>query len=60
MIIVALGERGEVVITPGCEPGTREFDSHRSPQNRILTLIHCQSFFIHKLKFIQNIIIEKW
>ena len=26
-----LGERGEVVNTSGCEPDTREFDSHRSP-----------------------------
>ncbi len=29
-----LGERGEVVNTSGCEPDIREFDSHRSPQNR--------------------------
>ena len=34
-----LGERGEVVNTSGCEPDIREFDSHRSPQNRIHTLI---------------------
>ena len=29
------GERGEVVNTSGCEPDTREFDSHRSPQTYI-------------------------
>ena len=30
--LLRFGERGEGVNTPGCEPGMREFDSHRSPQ----------------------------
>lgn len=34
MISLALGERGEVVNTSGCEPDIREFDSHRSPQTQ--------------------------
>ena len=39
------GERGEGVNTPGCEPGMREFDSHRSPQTRKLQSIKdCFSF----------------
>ena len=33
IINVQPGGCGEVVNTPGCEPGMREFNSHHSPQN---------------------------
>ena len=39
MISLALGERGEVVNTSGCEPDIREFDSHRSPQSIITSSV---------------------
>lgn len=42
---LSYGECGEVVNTPGCEPGTRGFDSHHSPHVETQGLIPNQAFF---------------
>ena len=50
IIIYACGGCGEVVNTPGCEPGTRGFKPHHSPHIRLLILIQkkYQDFLLSK------------
>ena len=46
------GERGEVVNTSGCEPDTREFDSHRSPQ-KLLNILRKRRIFYFSLSLLK-------
>ena len=49
--IKALGEYGEVVNTPGCEPGIRQFDPDYSPQPRSIRIPPLRLSVIPNLRY---------
>ena len=52
--LLRFGERGEVVNTSGCEPDTREFDSHRSPHLNDIRILQRKYPDIAKPVFLFN------
>lgn len=54
MLSKGYGDCGEVVNTSGCEPDTREFDSHQSPHIECTRWIPCVRLFLLTRKLYFN------